>query len=36
MMNWQLPSSVRQSLRDATIRYSQQIAENGIVVRGVE
>jgi hypothetical protein len=36
MMNWQLPSRVKQSLRAATIRYSRQIAENGIVVRGVE
>jgi hypothetical protein len=36
MMNWQLPSRVRQLLRDATIRYSQQIEENRIVVRGVE
>ena len=36
MMNWQLPSRVRLLLRAATIRYSQQIEKNDIVVRGVE
>jgi hypothetical protein len=36
MMNWQLPSSARQALRHVITRYSQQIAENRIVVRGVE
>jgi hypothetical protein len=34
--NWQLPSSVKQSLRIAMVQYRRQIEENGIVVQGIE
>jgi hypothetical protein len=35
-LSWQLPSSTPRLLHAAMIRFSQQVAENDIVVRGVE
>jgi hypothetical protein len=36
IQNWQLPTSTRKTLQAVIERFHQQIAENKIVVRGVE
>lgn len=35
-LNWQLPSTVKQSLRIAKVRYRKQIENNDIILHGIE